>query len=270
MDLHTQYSACIGINSQINRPTTASLHKNSSPLGALLLGTFASEASSHWDLRLNLYDLELARDYFTSKYLSIRPHVGLRGATIKQTIKAKYLGGIYAGEVVYSPTSMNAKNYFYGIGPRVGANLLWQFVSHWGLYGNISGSLLYGKFHASQQYSGQMSLQITEDETIEVFSTPGNFQEERTPWRVRTNIDSGVGLEWETFFAKTLHLTLGVGYEISYWFKQLQLLRSAVEEYNFINLDVSTEEYFPLWTNAQEEDGDLAMQGWNFHVRFDF
>jgi hypothetical protein len=47
--------------------------------------TFATEAESKkWKLNLNMVDLEMGREFFVSKWLTLRPHVGLRGAWIHQ------------------------------------------------------------------------------------------------------------------------------------------------------------------------------------------
>ncbi len=270
-------STSLPASNKIGTPTTFS-SQEIIPSWGEFLGNFAFEASSHWGLHLNLFDFELAKNYFMSKRLSARPHVGLRGAIIHQNIDANYLAGLYitqrflvgAGSGGNFSTSMNAKNHYSGIGPRIGTNLLWQFLSHWGLYGNISASLLYGRFNVSQKYSGLIVTHIPSIIFPINATVPGSMQNHRHAWRVRTNVDSGVGLEWETFFAKTMHLTLGIGYEISYWFKQLQLMRTSAEEFQDLSPITGEVEFFDGWVDDREGDGDLAMQGWNFHVRFDF
>ncbi len=208
-------------------------------------GVHVSLAESHWTLHFNTFDAELGRNYFISKYFSARPLVALRGAWIEQDYRVDYFSNDPTTPThPNTPSFMAAKNNYWGIGPRVGTDLFWQVISHWGFYGNASASLLYGRFMVRQTY-----LDIITGTSI--FTHYHN-----NPWRVRPNIDLGLGTEIEYFLGEneTYHLKMGVGYEVSYWFMQNMLARSG----------------FQFSADVQEENADLAMQGWNFHVRFDF
>ena len=48
--------------------------------------TTANSAKAHWELALNVIDLELGREFFTSRWLTLRPHFGLRGALLPRII----------------------------------------------------------------------------------------------------------------------------------------------------------------------------------------
>ncbi len=202
---------------------------------------FIEDASSHWKLHFNTFDLELARNYFVSKFFSMRPLISLRGAWIKQDFSISYQAIPLEG--VSIPTVGEMENNYWGIGPRLGTDLFWQVVSHWGFYGNISASLLYGRFLVKQDFN----IAAPNEDLV--------FNYKKNLWRARPNVDLGLGTEVEFFMGQNdaYHLTMGIGYEVSYWFMQNMLQRTELTTGDF-----------------QEENGDLAMQGWNFHVRFDF
>ena len=218
-----------------------------------IISTFFSSASSQWRLHFNTYDFELARNYFLSRYISIRPLIGLRGAWIKQHYLVDYAQPGNAVVTAPSVASMDAKQTYWGLGPRLGVDVFMHATKHWGFYGNLSGSLLYGQFKVSQLYS---SLFATGTGVTQDFL---QVKTSRDPYRTRVNIDAGVGTQWETFLDKKqrYHLTWGLGYEIAYWFGFNQLERTQTV------IDANGHDVL-------EENGDLGMQGWNFHIRFDF
>lgn len=217
------------------------------------LGNYLSSAKSDWHLHFNTFDFEFARNYFLSKSISVRPLIGLRGAWIKQSYLVHYsvTENPVSGSVITDTSEMGSKSTYWGVGPRLGTDIFWHVTRHWGFYGNISGSLPYGQFRVSQITTTILKAGSNQD--LEQVKTSHN------PWRLCANIESGVGTQWETFLDKKrdYHLTLGLGYEIAYWFGFNQLERTTIDTI-FGNID------------NQEENGDLGMQGWNFHIRFDF
>ena len=49
-----------------------------------------NKAHGHWRLRLNQLDLDLGREFFVSKWLTVRPHFGLRTDWIHQKLNVDY------------------------------------------------------------------------------------------------------------------------------------------------------------------------------------
>ena len=66
----------------------------------------AAEVQTSWRLHLDLIDLELGRSFYTSKYLTLRPHIGLRGASIRQNYDITYLGGSFREGTASSPLNL--------------------------------------------------------------------------------------------------------------------------------------------------------------------
>jgi len=55
-----------------------------------------SKAHGRWKGYLNQLDLDLGREFFVSKYLTLRPHFGLRTTWLRQHLHTDYSNGIPA------------------------------------------------------------------------------------------------------------------------------------------------------------------------------
>lgn len=142
--------------------------------GPVVLGGPAANATSHWRLHYNTLDLELGRNFFLSKNLTLRPHIGLRGASLHQNIKAQYdsilngLVGLADGVPVptvnfggFSPgNQFKGKNDYDAGGLRGGLDANWNFTNCFAVYGKISGALLYGRFKVEETYNSINSLVV--------------------------------------------------------------------------------------------------------------
>jgi hypothetical protein len=107
------------------RTTTLNSHIASNPNITTHKGLKSTEheiyfenAVSSFNFSFNRLDLELGRDFYVSKYLSMRPHVGLMTAWIKQHQTTRYTGG----SIDYNTVSLMNFDKFWGIGPRTGVN----------------------------------------------------------------------------------------------------------------------------------------------------
>ena len=94
---------------------------------------FADSAKAHWHLNLNMADLELGRTCMVSKWLSIRPFVGVRGLVTDQDYNVSYRGGTVAP---FDEDKVHMDNDFWGVGIRMGANTLWGLGRGFSIYGN--------------------------------------------------------------------------------------------------------------------------------------
>lgn len=201
-------------------------------------------AKGTWTLRFNTIDLELGRHYFISRAFSARPYFGVRGAIIDQRYKASYTGifDLTQSSTATAGTSMKAKNDFWGVGPRLGADFIWHLGSHWGISGKISAALLGGQFQVKQTYDG--------DEVSNGALAPLDVKSNKNYDRARANIETGAGIQWDTGFDKERqHVTVGLQYEFAEWFRQNMLVRAPQET---------------------TDQGNLGLQGLSFNIRFDF
>lgn len=203
----------------------------------------ADSVKSHWRMRLDQLDLDLGREFFVSKWLTLRPHFGLRADWIRQTETADF------EMVILTPVEMNdvgLKDRWYGIGLEGGLDTQWGLGSGWSLFGNVSTAILYGlhKITDVNRYQPTGLAEVT-------------FMDFRDSRRISHPIlDIEAGVRWDNMFSNDrFHLGLQIGWEHHVYFSQNQ---------------------FPIFTsNASlgtyvNNQGDLTLQGWTFAARFDF
>jgi hypothetical protein len=119
----------------------------SAPLvdGAEFTGT--STARGHWDLKFNLYDLDWGRNIECNSCFSMKPHLGIRAAWIKQKYNITIEGPI----VIFGPAGIGSevtelKSEFSGGGLRAGLDVEYSLGYGWSLYGSGSAGVIYGEF----------------------------------------------------------------------------------------------------------------------------
>ena len=214
--------------------------------------TFVEEAHAHWRLRLNVIDLEMGRELFTSKWLTLRPHIGLRTSWIDQYYDVDYEnirsqqspGGtiITQGHKV----DIDMKNKFWGLGPRFGLDTQWGLGSGFSIFGNAAFSLLYGFFETAFHELDRQTNNIG----VPYGATHNSFRQ------TVAITDLQLGLRWDHMFDKDrFHFGLQAGWEHHMFFSQNQFSR-FVDNYEKGNFIIN--------------QGDLTTQGWTLSARFDF
>ncbi len=211
-------------------------------LGATNLGTgWYTKAKGHWKVQLDQVDLEMGREFYVSKWLTLRPHFGLRTDWIRQRTEMHYNR--------YHATSgkdyeIHMHNKFWGLGIAVGLDTQWGLGCGWSIFGNAGFALLYG-FHEIDRRDELSNG--TEDDFVDIDDS----------YRAsRAVSDLQLGLRWDTMFDHDrYHFRIQAGWEHHVYFAQNQFPR-------FVN------------TLAQGDiignQGDLTFQGWTLSGRFDF
>jgi hypothetical protein len=218
----------------------------------------AKEASAHWHLDYNTVDLDLGRSFFLSKRFALNPYFGLRGARLDQHYHANYKTVFILAQDA-PPFKRNVffrgKNKFFGFGLRGGAEALWHFNSHWHLFSQLSGNILYGRF--------SVDMKNLHDQGIgegEILPSPLDFTARESFWRTRLSFEEAVGLGWETFFNKNrYHVTVRASYELSQWLNQNELFNT------FYFRGQDTISSVPI-----RNHGDLSFHGVRAALQFDF
>ncbi len=203
--------------------------------------TAASKVKSSWHMRLNQLDLDLGREFFVSKWLTLRPHFGVRTDWIRQSLEADYKNF----NTTSSARNIEAelKDHWWGIGLEGGLDTQWGLGSGWSIFGNLTTSIIYG-FHKIKYE--------TEDEPSDL-----EFVDLKNSYHVSHPIlDLEMGVRWDNMFSNDrYHLGLQIGWEHHIYFSQNQ---------------------FPTFTSDDSlgtfvsNQGDLTLQGWTFAARFDF
>ena len=199
----------------------------------------ANEAESHWHIHLDQLDLDLGRQFYVGKHLSIRPYAGLRSAWIFQKYKVEVTGTAAGGASLEQEAEL--KNRFWGFGFVAGMDSDWQLGWGISLYGEADMSILLGFFDIDQK---------GEQNDSSIWSQDKSFR------AGRAIMDLGLGLKWaRLFYNDRFGLTLKGGYEYHLYFNQNQFILS--------NGNSSFELFNPV-------NGDLVYQGVIGSIQFDF
>ncbi|MES2122329.1 MAG: Lpg1974 family pore-forming outer membrane protein [Chlamydiota bacterium] len=207
------------------------------PRDPVVAGGTCTKAHAHWKLHLNQLDLDMGREFFVSKWLTIRPHFGLRSDWINQKAKIDY-DNFTTGDV-----EVEQKDRWWGIGLEGGIDTQWGLGGGWSIFGDLGAAILYG-FH-------KMHIE-NEDEPTDV-----NFVKMKDSYHISHPIlDLELGLRWDRMFSNDrFHIRLQGGWEHHVYFSQNQ---------------------FPVFVDDVDmgtivsNQGDLTFQGWTFSARFDF
>lgn len=201
---------------------------------------FAQTAHARWHSNLNMADLELGRTCTVSKWLTIRPFMGVRGLVIDQRYHVEYRGGTLAQN---DEDSSHLNSDFWGVGLRIGANTLWGLGCGLSIYGNGSASLLSGHFDVHEREK----LKKADIHKLRIKRDVSN---------VVATADLALGLQWDYLFSQDrYHFGVKLGWEFDIFFNQNQLFR------------------FLSTTNPGAisfQNDDLSYQGLTLGFRFDF
>ncbi len=210
----------------------------------------ASCEGAKWKLNsFNVLDFEVGRNFYMSKFLTMRPFGGLKFSWQRQKYNVAYDDILFVGDQGGTPSSniviplasdieLKLKQKEFGVGLRAGMNTAWYFCKWLGAYGDFALTGLWNHFK--------------ENRTVSVASPTGTFNSEVIKdkvYDVTGVIEIGLGL----FFDWAWHdddymLSLAAGWETQVWLNQN----------NFIYL---------MNNNAP---GNLSFQGFTLELAFGF
>lgn len=193
-------------------------HKLSTLLGNIVPSettvNFTNKFKARWDFDFDVLDLELGRNFYISKYISIRPFAGLKGTLIENKLKMNYEHPINSNNVPLQ-TSMHSKykENTWGIGPRLGINSRWVLgKSNFAFLANAAGSLIWEDFHPSS------STKYLDAQGVPPAIGKIHFhQQELNPIA-----EVFLGFDWGRCFGRHFYMNLSAGYEMQYWWDQIK------------------------------------------------
>jgi len=184
-----------------------------------------SKVKDRFQQRFNVIDLELGRNFFLSKFMTLRPYFGLKSAWIKQhswnyfTVFNNATNGLGINNFLTPPgvavTNLIQKEKVesWGIGIRGGIAPVWYFVKNFGLYGNFA---LSGMWTSYRNYQKTSYLGFSNTLPGAISGETSNFL--RTFHTVTPVIELGLGLTYKAFFYECAHaLTVSAGWEEQMW-----------------------------------------------------
>lgn len=206
---------------------------------------FYESSFGKWGVRLNVFDLELGRNFYMSRRLQFRPYFGLKGMWERQNLFVNFNSFLANGtELEYSQMNNNLKNW--GIGIRAGFDTAWHFTNSFSLLGEFALTGLWEQFKVHRVDSSTIFAAST-------LTGPGNVSgvnHTSNYYNLKPVIEWFLGFRWETWTCgQGYHFALDAGWEQQIWFGQNQFLRID-------DLDA--------------DHGDLGLQGLTARFRFDF
>lgn len=197
-----------------------------------------STGRARLNLHYSMFDGDLGRSFLVSKYLCLRPSIGLKGGWIDQTIHSHWTIPNFFGLLKFTADE-TLKNRFAGGGPKGGVTGKWCFgdlqKQTLSLIGTFEVGYLWGHWSIKDKFDDVF------DTVIRVKTSPRNVGS--------LLLHAFIGFGWEcNFDHNRSHFSAKFGYEIEDWFDQFQI---------FSDLSGS-------------QTNDLILQGVTLGVRFDF
>ncbi|MBS0653914.1 MAG: hypothetical protein JSR39_10380, partial [Verrucomicrobia bacterium] len=191
-------------------------------------------AHAHWNAHLDQVDLDLGRQFYVGRYLTLHPKAGVRSTWIFQDYDISWSG--------QPGTQKNdMKNKYWGFGFFAGLDTDWMLGGGFSIFGDAGFAVLLGFFDIDQHgtFNGSTNSKISDS-----FRTG------------RPIFDLDLGLKWaKKIYDDRFALAFKVGYEYHLYFNQNQFLLS--------NGNDGFELFNPV-------NGDLTYQGVTFSGQFDF
>lgn len=212
---------------------------------------YFTKASAIWRLHFNVIDIDLGRNFYISKYLSLRPFVGLKGSWQNQHYNSSYEGILRNDSFSYL---RKLSNSFWGIGIRSGCNTAWHLAGTWSIFADTAISALW-----SQAKTNRVDTALLPDSTPPAAVQGNNARLSDatiTPVSQGNNAHSIVPVlelalgirkdQW--FYNNRFHVAVQAGWEEQVWWNQNQF----------------------AWTQSISLTGNLVLQGLTARIRLDF
>ncbi len=221
-----------------------------------IVARFASNAKSSFSIGYNNINLELGRHFFISKMISAHPFIGLKSTWLDLKQRIFYqpttpgigdVGGLF---------KLNDKSNLWGIGPRGGFNSKWYLGDGFSITGMLATALLYcDDSSIIHMKADANTTDIGNDLSVKLKGNKHLFV---------PTVQMFLGLIWEkSFFNETKHITLGLGYEVEYYWRANQMM--VQEDTSNPNAARIPNRVF---VNSVSED--VMFYGITGKIRFDF
>lgn len=173
------------------------LRKSGLILSSALVGF--TDANAKYHNRLEQISINTGREFFISKWVTLRPFFGIRSDWLHQRVRA-----IYSGVDLPSNQTSHRKVNWWGLGIESGLNTQWSFCGGFSFYGNVAGAIEYG-----------LIKQIVDESGIITYS----FVDSYRICRPILNLQLGLGWDYNSY-NDCFHLGLKLGWENHVFFNQ--------------------------------------------------
>ena len=211
-------------------------------------GVNTVNANAVWTASYNVLDAKLGKPYNVSRYFVFNPFFGVRAAWIDQHFSVDYGMIVSETTTVGAPATQvaNPINHgdqdFWGFGGRAGFNTDYIIGKGWCLFGNLSASMIFGKF----------------DVTHRVDPTSGGADGgnlERNSYQNIPNLEMALGIGWNAYFDDNKYrISAKAAYEFIEWFGLNNFRKFYSGNPSYINTPVR---------------GNFTMNGFSLRLQLD-
>lgn len=214
-------------------------------------------AKSQWKLCFNLLDLEIGREFCANSCLTVRPFLGIRGASINDKFRAKYTAvpfvtGTSTVVTVDAIDHVHLRNNFEGAGVRGGLDTSYDLGCGLSIYGGVAAALLYGETEIkSREIQDVTTTTVVGVELPTVVSNEFEHKQRDRDCGVRAITDAKVGIQWLWCCCGRLSVWQ-LGWEHHFFFHDNQFEKFT----DYAGTDNHATDRYP-----QTLHGDLSVQG---------
>lgn len=218
------------------------------------------DVRAKWTLHFNQLDVEVGRKYWLSRCFTMRPYAGVRGGWIKTVFdvfaKRNAVKDIGGGIILANPSFDDRfVTKSWGAGLLVGFEPTWYLTRCFALFGNLDGSLIWGKLKSKK----------TENYNTSLFGLLENKWNNAST-NMTAILDLALGIRFEdTWCCDRFRTALDLGWEHHIWFNA-DLHTQTTSSFN----NSSGGAVLIGFANINEVRSDLVFGGFVARLRIDF
>jgi len=186
---------------------------------SLFLGGL-QQARSDWDLHTSVLDFEWGRNYYISRFLTLRPFFGLKGFWLNQDYLLDYTGFLDPARTTFGESKVHSGQDSWGFGIRFGTQTAWYFSHHWSVYADLALTAAWTKFDLERRDRVLIAATNTDAEVVHL---------DYDRYAMTPIMELGIGLRWEMWFNDdSYHALIQAGWEEQLWWGFNRLYRIDV------------------------------------------
>lgn len=204
--------------------------------------TVCNDIDADWHFRVNIFDFDLSRAYYSGTKLVLNPFYGIRTVFLDQIYNVNY--DILFSGVPHKVRSRNNSD-MWSIGPHGGMNMSFLLGNGFRFIGNAGVSILFADFTAYQKQSNDNDAVPMRT----ILSGKDHVQ------RLRAMTEMGLGFGWGRYMNRSKqHIDIAATYDFNYWPNQ-NMMRAFMDDLS----NFSANDY-----------GDLYLHGLTLTLTVDF
>lgn len=181
------------------------------PEGLGITGPAYERAKIRWNLDLHIFDWDIGWHLRTSRMVTFRPYIGLKGGWIHQSVHSVWENPNVTENVFYIGKE-KIKNCFWGLGVQVGTEVVWSpfwnRCPEFSFFGDFTSAILYGSWSFFDQFTNDIGEQV--DVRVEPVHSGAPMMRgclgcawSRFQWQLRLSVEMQVWLDHLKYYSFT-------------------------------------------------------------------